>query len=117
MRQHSDPLGQGGTFGDSYNRFALSMNGSTNSVLSNADVYGTALQGLTNQVRERLSRSFSIEGVKSGQMIRNVWHRRAGQTDWGAAVDHKLWTQSGSSVTLQPDVDLQLQDEFRFEYW
>ncbi|MGE0526463.1 MAG: hypothetical protein AB7G93_17385 [Bdellovibrionales bacterium] len=116
VRQNGDPLGTNGSLGAAYLRLADLMDGQKRSVLSDASGYAEALKSLSELIREKLDRSFSIN-VAPGQYVRRVWHRKAGETEWGLPLDESVWTASGGTVTLAPGYSFAYGDEFRFEYY
>ena len=114
VRQPGDPLGSGGSIGAQYNAFAAAMGGQKASVLSNADGYATALQSLSQDIKNRLNRSFALAGVRSGQIVQRVWLTRAGQPE--AELPPAQWTATGGTVTISASVDFAFGDVFRFQY-
>ena len=117
VRQHSDPLGVNGSFGDAYNAFAQMMGGRSQSVLSDAAGYASSLQDLSGEIRKRLDRSFKIKQIQEGQQVRQVWLIRQGQGTNVNPLDTSLWTASAGTLTLAPTVAFEFGDEIKVEYY
>ena len=116
VRQPGDTLGTNGSIGVAYNHFAGLMNGQKGSVLSTADSYASSLQSLGGLIKQRLSRSLNVP-IGVDQTIRQVWFRRAGESQWGAPMDEAWWSAKGGTVSISPDFQFDMGDEFRVEYY
>ena len=116
VRQPGDSLGTNGSIGAAYNTFADLMGGEKRSVLSDAQGYADALKSLSGGIKDKLARSFNVN-IGTDNKVRRIWHRQAGETDWGTPVDPSDWSASGGTVTFNVNYQLQYGDEFRVEFF
>lgn len=120
VRQPGDPLGVNGSVGANYIQFADQLEGRSLSVLSGPDVYASALQDLSSEVRKRINRTLSFRDMDPELTIRKVWILRKSappSQGWGSPVDSSLWSQSGSTLILKEAVQLDFGDQVQIEYW
>jgi hypothetical protein len=108
--------GNGGTEGKAYKAFAQAMGGSNFDVTSSASVYASSLQNLSGVIKDKLARSFSIQGFDPSQTVTRAWYQAAGTTEWIEKQEGTEWTASGGTVTVSQSLDIHTGDSFRFEY-
>ncbi len=113
VRQSQDGTGKGGSVGTAYEALADSMNGQKYSVMLND--YSPALVQLSQVLKSRLVRSMVVPELVARQKIYNVWVRRGG-APW-LQIDKQMWSQSGSTLTLDASVDIELGDKVKVEFY
>lgn len=114
VRRPGDSTGDGGSIGQKYEEFATAMGAKKFSALS--EDYSPALIELSQILKSKLQRSFSIPGMKAYQKIRKVWFRPVGIQDW-VEVQTSNWSASGPTVTFPKEFDFNLGDSFKFDYY
>jgi hypothetical protein len=108
--------GSGGTEGKAYKAFAAAMGGSNFDVTSSASVYASSLQSLGGVIKDKLNRSFSIQGFTADQVVTRAWYRASGTSEWIEKQEGTDWTASGGTITVSQAMDIHAGDSFRFEY-
>ncbi len=108
--------GKGQTEGRSYKAFASAMGGSSFDVGAPASTYASSLQMLSGVIKDKLARSFSIQGFDQSQVVTRAWFRAAGTSEWVEKQEGIDWTASGGTVTVSQALDMKAGDSFRFEY-
>lgn len=102
------------SFGLNYQKLADTFKGSKYSVFKSD--YGMALKSLGNVIQQKLARSAKIALKDANkQQIRKVWLTRKGESE--IELDSTEWGASGSSLTINESVSLNLGDQVRVEFW
>jgi|GEM_PF-4169099 hypothetical protein len=79
--------------------------------------YAPALTQLSQVLRGQLLRSVKFQEVKSTQRIRSVWKKTKNASDWGVALAKSDWSATGGTVTLAPNVVLDVDDQIKIEFY
>jgi hypothetical protein len=108
--------GTGGTEGKAYKAFAASVGGENHDVNAPASEYASSLQSLGGVIKEKLARSFSIQGFMPDQKVQRVWYQAQGTSAWIEKTEGTDWSASGGTVTVSPSFDMRAGDNFRVEY-
>ncbi|MBX7231386.1 MAG: hypothetical protein K1X29_04800 [Bdellovibrionales bacterium] len=114
IRRTNDNVGTGGSIGIAYEELINKMNGKKESVQS--DDYSSALINLSQVIKSRIQRSFTLNQLKPYQRIRKVFLRARGTSDW-MALEQSDWVASGNTVTINEKVNFNSGDDFQFSYY
>jgi hypothetical protein len=79
--------------------------------------YAPALTQLSQVLRGQLLRSVKFPEVKSTQRIRSVWKKANNASSWGVALAKADWSATGGTVTLAANVELDVGDLIKIEFY
>jgi hypothetical protein len=114
VRRSSDPQGDQGSTGVTYEKLSTRLSGQTVSIL--AEDFSPALVNLGAIIKDRLDRSFLISDMAGNQRVRRVLRLQSDGSTW-KELDPSSWTANGRSVTFASSVSIDLNDTFKFEYY
>lgn len=114
VRQPSDGNGNGGSIGTKYTELALAMDGQNTSVVTGD--YAAPLRDLSQMIKDRVQRSFSVNTLQPGQLIRSISLYRRVSNKW-QALSQEDYSVDGKTFRVAPEVVFEEGDQFKVEYW
>lgn len=103
------------SYGQAYESLVKSWgSGSVHDIRSPS--YAPALTQLSATLKSQLIRSIVFPEVTGKKKVRQVWHRSRTSNDWELLLP-SLWSATGGTVTIDAQVELDLADEIKIEFY